>query len=45
VRIWPDNAAIFYDLVFYDLVKTSGMENTKVVLAGVTPGDESKHAG
>ena len=36
VRISPDNAAILYDLV-----KTNGMENTKVVLAGVTPGDES----
>jgi lipoprotein-anchoring transpeptidase ErfK/SrfK len=36
VRISPTNAAILYDLV-----KTSGMENTKVVLAGVTPGDES----
>ena len=36
VRISPENAA-----VLYDLVKTNGMENTKVVLAGVTPGDES----
>ena len=36
VRISPENAAILYDLV-----KTDGMENTKVVLAGVTPGDES----
>ena len=36
VRISPDNAAILYDLV-----KSTGMENTKVVLAGVTPGDES----
>ena len=36
VRISPDNAAILYDLV-----KTNGIENTKVVLAGVTPGDES----
>ena len=35
VRISPDNAAILYDLV-----KSTGMENTKVVLAGVTPGDE-----
>ena len=35
VRISPKNAAILYDLV-----KTNGMENTKVVLAGVTPGDE-----
>jgi lipoprotein-anchoring transpeptidase ErfK/SrfK len=36
VRISPENAAILYDLV-----KTNGMQNTKVVLAGVTPGDES----
>jgi lipoprotein-anchoring transpeptidase ErfK/SrfK len=36
VRISPENAA-----VLYDLVKTNGMENTKVVLSGVTPGDES----
>jgi lipoprotein-anchoring transpeptidase ErfK/SrfK len=36
VRISPDNAAILYDLV-----QTNGMENTKVLLAGVTPGDES----
>ena len=36
VRISPANAAILYDLV-----KTNGMENTKVVLAGVTPGDKS----
>jgi lipoprotein-anchoring transpeptidase ErfK/SrfK len=36
VRISPANAAILYDLV-----KSNGMENTKVVLAGVTPGDES----
>ena len=36
VRISPKNAAILYDLV-----KTNGMENTKVVLAGVTPGDKS----
>jgi hypothetical protein len=34
VRISPENAAI-------DLVKTNGLANTKVVLAGVTPGDES----
>ena len=40
VRISPENAAILYDLV-----KTDGMENTKVVLAGVTPGDEFKRAG
>jgi lipoprotein-anchoring transpeptidase ErfK/SrfK len=36
VRISPENAAILYELV-----KTNGMENTKVVLAGITPGDES----
>jgi lipoprotein-anchoring transpeptidase ErfK/SrfK len=36
VRISPTNAAILYDLV-----ETNGMENTKVVLVGVTPGDES----
>jgi lipoprotein-anchoring transpeptidase ErfK/SrfK len=36
VRISPENAAILYDLV-----KMNGMENTKLVLAGVTPGDES----
>jgi lipoprotein-anchoring transpeptidase ErfK/SrfK len=36
VRISPTNATILYDLV-----TTNGMENTKVVLAGVTPGDES----
>jgi L,D-transpeptidase catalytic domain len=36
VRISPENAA-----VLYDLVNTNGMENTKVVLAGITPGDES----
>jgi lipoprotein-anchoring transpeptidase ErfK/SrfK len=36
VRISPQNAAILYDLV-----KTNGMENTKVVLVGITPGDES----
>ena len=36
VRISPENAAILYDLV-----KTNGMENTTVVLAGVTPGDKS----
>ena len=39
VRISPDNAAILYDLV-----KTNGMENTKVVLAGVTAGDKSNVA-
>jgi hypothetical protein len=36
VRISLTNAAILYELV-----KTKSMENTKVVLAGVTPGDES----
>ena len=40
VGISPENAA-----VLYDLVKTNGMENTKVVLAGITPGDESNEAG
>ena len=35
VRISPENAA-----VLYDLVKKNGMENTRVVLSGVTPGDE-----
>jgi len=39
VRISPENAAILYDLV-----KTNGMQDTKVVLAGVTPGGEAKVA-
>jgi lipoprotein-anchoring transpeptidase ErfK/SrfK len=39
VRISPTNAA-----VLYTLVKENGMENTKVVLAGVTPGGEAKVA-
>jgi hypothetical protein len=39
VRISPPNAA-----VLYTLVKENGMENTKVVLAGVTPGGEAKVA-
>src|SRR5262249_41219212 len=39
VRISPANAA-----VLYDMVKTNGMQNTKVVLAGVTPGGEAKVA-
>jgi lipoprotein-anchoring transpeptidase ErfK/SrfK len=39
VRISPTNAA-----VLYDLVKENGMQNTKVVLAGVTPGGEAKVA-
>jgi lipoprotein-anchoring transpeptidase ErfK/SrfK len=39
VRISPANAA-----VLYDLVKENGMQNTKVVLAGTTPGGEAKVA-
>jgi lipoprotein-anchoring transpeptidase ErfK/SrfK len=39
VRISPPNAA-----VLYDLVKANGMQNTKVVLAGTTPGGEAKVA-
>jgi lipoprotein-anchoring transpeptidase ErfK/SrfK len=39
VRISPTNAT-----VLYTLVKENGMENTKVVLAGVTPGGEAKVA-
>jgi len=39
VRISPANAA-----VLYDLVKTNGMQNTKVVLSGVSPGGEAKVA-
>ena len=35
VRIAPQNATILYDLVSKD-----GMENTKVVLSGETPGGE-----
>jgi lipoprotein-anchoring transpeptidase ErfK/SrfK len=39
VRISPQNAA-----TLYALVKKSGLENTKVVLTGVTPGGEFKVA-
>jgi hypothetical protein len=39
VRISPTNAT-----VLDTLVKENGMENTKVVLAGVTPGGETKVA-
>jgi hypothetical protein len=39
VRISPQNAAMLYDLV----AKT-GLKNTQVVLAGVTPGGEGKVA-
>jgi lipoprotein-anchoring transpeptidase ErfK/SrfK len=39
VRISPENAA-----TLYDLVGKSGLENTQVVLTGVTPGGESKVA-
>lgn len=39
VRLSPANAS-----VLFDLVKKNGMENTKVVLAGITPGGEGKVA-
>jgi lipoprotein-anchoring transpeptidase ErfK/SrfK len=39
VRLAPKNAA-----TLFDLVKENGLENTKVVLAGVTPGGEAKVA-
>jgi hypothetical protein len=39
VRISPENAA-----KLYALVEENGLENTKVVLTGVTPGGESKVA-
>jgi L,D-transpeptidase catalytic domain len=39
VRISPENAAMLYALV-----EENGLENTKVVLTGVTPGGESKVA-
>jgi lipoprotein-anchoring transpeptidase ErfK/SrfK len=39
VRISPKNAA-----TLFTLVKANGMENTKVVLAGITPGGEAKVA-
>jgi lipoprotein-anchoring transpeptidase ErfK/SrfK len=39
VRISPENAT-----TLYALVKANGLENTKVVLAGVTPGGEFKYS-
>ena len=39
VRISPDNAT-----TLYALVKENGLENTQVVLSGVTPGGEFKIA-
>jgi lipoprotein-anchoring transpeptidase ErfK/SrfK len=39
VRISPENAA-----TLYDLVGKNGLQNTQVVLTGVTPGGESKVA-
>jgi hypothetical protein len=39
VRISPENAA-----TLYALVKENGLENTQVVLTGVTPGGEFKFA-
>jgi hypothetical protein len=39
VRISPQNAA-----TLYALVKKNGLENTQVVLTGVTPGGESNVA-
>jgi lipoprotein-anchoring transpeptidase ErfK/SrfK len=39
VRISPENATILYALV-----KANGLENTQVVLNGVTPGGEFKYA-
>jgi len=39
VRISPENAT-----TLYALVKANGMENTQVVLTGVTPGGEFKYA-
>ena len=39
VRISPENAA-----TLYALVKENGLENTQVVLTGVTPGGEFKYA-
>ena len=39
VRIAPENAT-----ALYALVKTNGLENTQVVLAGVTPDGEFKYA-
>jgi lipoprotein-anchoring transpeptidase ErfK/SrfK len=40
VRLAPENAAMLYALV-----EENGLENTQVVLAGLTPGGESKIAG
>jgi len=39
VRISPENAT-----TLYALVKANGLENTQVVLSGVTPGGEFKYA-
>jgi hypothetical protein len=39
VRILPENAT-----TLYALVKANGLENTQVVLTGVTPGGEFKYA-
>jgi hypothetical protein len=39
VRISPENAT-----TLYALVKANGLENTQVVLTGVTPGGEFKYA-
>ena len=39
VRVAPENAT-----ALYALVKANGLENTQVVLTGVTPGDEFKYA-
>jgi hypothetical protein len=40
VRLSPNNAAMLYDLV-----ERNGLENTQIVLIGLTPGGESKVAG
>jgi L,D-transpeptidase catalytic domain len=40
VRLSPENAA-----TLYALVKENGLENTRVVLTGLTPGGEGKVAG
>jgi hypothetical protein len=39
VRISPQNAA-----TLYDLVSEAGLENTQIVLAGLTPGGEGRWA-
>jgi len=39
VRISPENAT-----ALYALVKANGLENTQVVLTGITPGGEFKYA-